>query len=176
MALAPEVYTNEASIPKRNHCTPATIGRKGGFFDRATAHAALPHRDWAPIGERFDPETGLHYLHARYYDPKLGLFTQGDWWDPTVPGVGTNRYMYSAGDPVNLNDPNWHVFQDPSPIADGHSRNSMEDGFGGNVDMTDGCGGCAADAVANAQDEARGLDNARAAGTEILEAAYMALT
>ncbi len=61
------------------------------------------------IGERFDPETGLVYLHARYYDPKLGLFTQGDWWDPTEPGVGTNRYMYSFGDPVNLSDRNGHV-------------------------------------------------------------------
>ncbi len=57
------------------------------------------------IGERFDPETGLVYLHARYYDPKLGLFTQGDWWDPTEPGVGADRDMYSFGDPVNLSDP-----------------------------------------------------------------------
>ncbi|WP_375374122.1 RHS repeat-associated core domain-containing protein [Ensifer sp. ENS12] len=24
------------------------------------------------IGERFDPETGLQYLNARYYDPKFG--------------------------------------------------------------------------------------------------------
>ena len=60
------------------------------------------------IGERFDPETGLQYLHARYYDPALGLFTQGDWWDPTMPGVGTNRYAYSHGDPVNFSDPNGH--------------------------------------------------------------------
>ncbi len=26
------------------------------------------------INERFDPETGLQYLHARYYDPNLGRF------------------------------------------------------------------------------------------------------
>ena len=60
------------------------------------------------IGERFDAETGLQYLHARYYDPALGLFTQGDWWDPTMPGVGTNRYAYSHGDPINFSDPNGH--------------------------------------------------------------------
>ena len=71
----------------------------------------------AYIGERFDPETGLVYLHARYYDPKLGLFTQGDWWDPTIPGVGTNRYMYSFGDPVNLSDPNGHSLGD-EPTGD----------------------------------------------------------
>jgi hypothetical protein len=30
--------------------------------------------------------------------------------DPTLPGVGTNRYAYSSNDPVNKSDPNGHVF------------------------------------------------------------------
>lgn len=57
------------------------------------------------IGERYDPETGLMYLNARYYDPTLGLFIQPDWWEVTKAGVGTNRYAYSANDPVNAKDP-----------------------------------------------------------------------
>ncbi|NEY90150.1 RHS repeat-associated core domain-containing protein [Rhodobacteraceae bacterium KMS-5] len=57
------------------------------------------------IGERFDPETGLQYLNARYYDPELGMFLQPDWFEVTKPGVGTNRYAYSFGDPVNKMDP-----------------------------------------------------------------------
>ncbi|MBU0644272.1 MAG: RHS repeat-associated core domain-containing protein [Alphaproteobacteria bacterium] len=57
------------------------------------------------IGERFDVDAGLQYLNARYYDPRLGLFIQPDWLDPTQPGVGTNRFAYSANDPVNLSDP-----------------------------------------------------------------------
>ncbi|TIW59315.1 MAG: RHS repeat-associated core domain-containing protein, partial [Mesorhizobium sp.] len=47
------------------------------------------------IGERFDPETGLLYLNARYMDPVLGRFISPDDWDPTLPGVGTNRYAYA---------------------------------------------------------------------------------
>jgi RHS repeat-associated protein len=43
------------------------------------------------IGEKHDPETGLMYLNARYYDPVLTRFISPDDWDPTVPGVGTNR-------------------------------------------------------------------------------------
>ncbi|MEO1702095.1 MAG: hypothetical protein AAFR71_08565 [Pseudomonadota bacterium] len=31
-------------------------------------------------------------------------------WDPTIEGVGTNRYAYSANDPVNKSDPNGHIF------------------------------------------------------------------
>ncbi|AVW92989.1 RHS repeat domain-containing protein [Celeribacter baekdonensis] len=57
------------------------------------------------IGERFDADAGLQYLNARYYDPRLGLFIQPDWLDPTQLGVGLNRYSYSANDPVNLRDP-----------------------------------------------------------------------
>ena len=60
------------------------------------------------IGERHDPETGLVYLNARYYDPVLARFISPDWWDPNKPGVGTNRYAYSENDPVNKANNNGH--------------------------------------------------------------------
>ncbi|WP_432288793.1 RHS repeat-associated core domain-containing protein (plasmid) [Aminobacter sp. BA135] len=60
------------------------------------------------IGERHDPEMGLLYLNARYMDPVLGRFISPDDWDPTQPGVGTNRYAYAQNDPVNKADPNGH--------------------------------------------------------------------
>ncbi|MEL6201810.1 MAG: RHS repeat-associated core domain-containing protein [Pseudomonadota bacterium] len=59
--------------------------------------------------ERHDPETGLIYLNARYHDPSIGRFISPDDWDPTIEGVGTNRYAYSANDPVNKSDPNGHA-------------------------------------------------------------------
>lgn len=34
------------------------------------------------------------------------MFIQPDWFDPTEPGVGTNRYAYSFNDPINKSDPN----------------------------------------------------------------------
>jgi RHS repeat-associated protein len=58
------------------------------------------------IGERYDDDSGLQYLNARYYDPELAIFIQPDWFEVTQPGVGTNRYAYSFNDPVNLADPN----------------------------------------------------------------------
>ncbi|WP_206526503.1 RHS repeat-associated core domain-containing protein, partial [Mesorhizobium sp. M7A.F.Ca.CA.001.12.2.1] len=69
------------------------------------------------IGERFDPETGLLYLNARYMDPVLGRFISPDDWDPTLPGVGTNRYAYAQNDPVNKSDPNGHAI-DPNEGKD----------------------------------------------------------
>lgn len=35
-------------------------------------------------------------------------FISPDDWDPTKPGVGTNRYAYSENDPINKSDPNGH--------------------------------------------------------------------
>ncbi|MEQ1901408.1 MAG: RHS repeat-associated core domain-containing protein [Devosia sp.] len=61
------------------------------------------------IGERTDPETGLTYLHARFYDAFLGRFLSPDWWEVAEPGVGTNRYAYAANDPVNGSDGNGHT-------------------------------------------------------------------
>jgi RHS repeat-associated protein len=69
------------------------------------------------IGERFDDGAGLQYLNARYYDPRLAMFVQPDWWEVTGPGVGTNRYSYSFNDPVNLSDPNGHIFGAIGKIA-----------------------------------------------------------
>uniref|UniRef100_UPI000562EE46 RHS repeat-associated core domain-containing protein n=1 Tax=Allorhizobium undicola TaxID=78527 RepID=UPI000562EE46 len=62
------------------------------------------------IGERFDPETGLMYLNARYMDPRFGRYISPDDWDPTKEGVGTNRYAYASNDPVNKSDPNGHSY------------------------------------------------------------------
>jgi RHS repeat-associated protein len=63
------------------------------------------------IGQYFDRDAGLLYLNARYMDPRLGLFTSPDWLDPPEPGVGTNRYAYSANDPVNKLDPGGNEYE-----------------------------------------------------------------
>ena len=64
------------------------------------------------IGERFDADAGLQFLNARYYDPKLAMFIQPDWFEVTKAGVGTNRYAYSFNDPVNKMDPGGNSWLD----------------------------------------------------------------
>jgi hypothetical protein len=46
-------------------------------------------------------------------------FISPDDWDPTLPGVGTNRYAYSQNDPVNKSDPNGHQSDDDGSDSDG---------------------------------------------------------
>ena len=47
------------------------------------------------------PEYAGIYLHARYYDPRLGIFLSPD---PIGVEGGTNLYAYALGDPVNGTD------------------------------------------------------------------------
>jgi RHS repeat-associated protein len=55
-------------------------------------------------------ETGLFYLHARYYDPVLARFISADPIVPSSQAVGLNRYAYAGNDPVNHTDTNGMSF------------------------------------------------------------------
>jgi RHS repeat-associated protein len=57
-------------------------------------------------GERFDDETDLYHLRARYYSPETGRFFSvdpfaGDLRDPT----SLHRYLYAHVNPVSFGDP-----------------------------------------------------------------------
>ena len=90
------------------------------------------------IGERFDAETRLLYLNARYHDPVFGRFISPDDYDPVAEGVGTNRYAYAGNDPVNNSDPNGHQAKDPGKDAkdagkgDGKAKEAKAPGIGHN--------------------------------------------
>ncbi|MDQ0473539.1 RHS repeat-associated core domain-containing protein [Labrys wisconsinensis] len=89
--------------------TLASSSSYGPFgFQRAGQTSTTTREAKAFIGERQD-ETGLLYLNARYYDPKIARFVSPDWWDPAKEGVGTNRYTYAGNNPVNVADPSGHI-------------------------------------------------------------------
>ncbi|MBS7707565.1 RHS repeat-associated core domain-containing protein [Chelatococcus asaccharovorans] len=90
------------------------------------------------IGERQDTETGLLYLNARFYDPALGHFISPDWYLPTDPGVGTNRYAYAFNDPINKSDPNGHV--DDAGVYEFNNDPANQPGGGENYAGEDAAG------------------------------------
>jgi RHS repeat-associated protein len=125
----------------------------GPFGQPLTSNGSVALEGKGYINERYDPETGLQYLNARYYDPLLARFLTPDTWDPDLPGVDINRYAYAGNDPVNGSDPNGHSYEDPNKFPGGdkgwrgsESNNSgSTSGLGGKAPTNgtnDKCSGC----------------------------------
>jgi len=74
----------------------------GNFF---TTSGSTPN-NYLYRGEQYDPDLGLYYLRARYYNPLTGRFTGRDPFGGylLVP-FSQHAYNYAAADPVNWRDP-----------------------------------------------------------------------
>ena len=124
----------------------------GPFGQPLTSNGSVPLQGKGYINERYDPETGLQYLNARYYDPLLARFLTPDTWDPDLPGVDTNRYAYALNDPINGADPNGHN------VRDAHDLDSESRGLGGggkNDHTTGNTGGQGSKATNGTNDDCR---------------------
>jgi len=67
-------------------------------------------------GREYEPELGMYYYRARYYDPSVGRFLQQD-PDPgklASPITFLSKYIYTANNPVMFSDPSgkfgWLIF------------------------------------------------------------------
>ncbi len=70
-----------------------------------TGGSSTPN-DFFYRGEQFDPDLGLYYLRARYYNPLTGRFMSRDPLDGKLPDPKSlHKYLYVGGDPINWIDP-----------------------------------------------------------------------
>jgi RHS repeat-associated protein len=56
-------------------------------------------------GEALDPQTGLYYLRARYYDPSIGRFISKDPLAGSIfVPISSNRFAYALSNPLRYKD------------------------------------------------------------------------
>jgi RHS repeat-associated protein len=71
-------------------------------FGKVTGSSGSLTNPFQYTGREMDPETGLYYYRARYYDAAIGRFISGD---PLGFMGEDNFYSYSDNDPQNAIDP-----------------------------------------------------------------------
>jgi RHS repeat-associated protein len=68
-------------------------------------------------GEQYDPDLGLYYLRARYYNPATGRFLSRDPEDGKAKDPASlHKYLYAGGDPINRIDPQGREFVDEAML------------------------------------------------------------
>ncbi len=85
--------------------------------------SAAPIAIKAFTGREWDPETGLYYYRARYYDPKAGRFISED---PIGFEGGVNFLSYVGNNPTKWRDPSGHeVFPNGVPQMDLNAKGAL---------------------------------------------------
>lgn len=75
------------------------------YGNTTSATEAVPN-PWRFAGGYLDSQTGLYKFGTRYYDSKIGRWTQQDPMVGSIADPSTvNRYVYVRDDPVNFVDP-----------------------------------------------------------------------
>ena len=116
-------------------------------FGRSLNKSEHVAQDFELGGGRFDDESGLTYMNARYYDDEIAHFISADSIIPRMYDPQSHhRYSYTEQDPINFSDPS------------GHSKMQAEwkkelDRTAALVDLTyGGCGGAQGDSSKECSD------------------------
>ncbi len=106
-------YYHADGLGSITHITDATGNIVQNYvysvFGEIVAQAGGLANPYTYTSREYDPESGLYYYRARYYDAKIGRFLQTD--PIRFTGGNVNLYAYVQNNPVNLIDPlglvNW---------------------------------------------------------------------
>ncbi len=89
-------------------------------------HTGAIESNYKFTDQELDPETGLYYYGARYYDPTIGRFISPDTVVPNFRNPQSfNRYSYCGNNPLIYTDPSGHFRLDFGKFF-GHVEKAIE--------------------------------------------------
>jgi RHS repeat-associated protein len=119
-----------------------SIKSSAGVETISTSSAALENNAKWYVGKGYDEDTGLIYMGARYYDPRIGRFYGIDPKEVDEADVHSfNRYAYANNNPYRYVDPDGRTAEDivflgldayqfVKALSEGDTRGAIEAGVG----------------------------------------------
>lgn len=135
------VYTDPQGTPLAEADASGNITAR---FEYTPYGVSVPSMGAAPNGVGYtghvnDPETGLVYMQARYYDPGVGRFLSVD---PVGVSAGNvfniNRYIYANANPISNIDPDGRVVRSANPANDAKLLQYINQRAGGKFEFKGG--------------------------------------
>lgn len=98
-------HADQLSVRLSTDSTGKVVGEQGHFPYGENWYSTNTTTKWFFTSYERDPETGLDYAMARFYDSRIAAFCSADpvGGAPEAP-ESWNRYAYVRNDPVNLTD------------------------------------------------------------------------
>jgi RHS repeat-associated protein len=111
------VYTDPQGTPLAEADAQGNIIATYDYTPYGSQALGTPPNGPGYTGHVNDPDTGLVYMQARYYDPLTQRFLSTDPIDPT-PGnhFNFNRYAYASNNPIVNTDPDGRQDEDGSAV------------------------------------------------------------
>lgn len=100
-------YDGEGNVRQLTNAAGATTDtyEYDAFGNELNSTGTTPN-EFLYRGEQYDPDLGLYYLRARYYNPITGRFMSRDPENGETDDPKTlHKYLYAGGNPVNAKDP-----------------------------------------------------------------------
>jgi len=107
------VLVGRANLAENRHDTELVLSTRR-YDAWGNLELGYDQPGYAFTGREWDPETGLYYYRARYYDPLVGRFISED---PIGFAAGVNFYAYALGAPTVFTDSDGLAVETPWDVA-----------------------------------------------------------